>query len=520
MKFKNIFWFVVIILLLAVVGQQSNAQTICSSQTGTNNGYYYSFWTNGTGSACMTMGSGGNYSMSWSNVGNFVGGKGWSTGSASRVVTFSGSFNGGSNGYLALYGWTRSALIEYYVVENYGQWTPPGATSQGTFSSDGGTYNLYRISRTCAPSIDGDCTNFTQYWSVRTSKRSSGTITFQNHVNAWASKGWNMGSSWAYQIMATEGYQSSGSSNITVGTGSSNNLTVSPTSLSVAAGAGSSTISVTSNVSWTVTDNQSWLTESPTSGSNNGSFSVSYTANSSTSSRSGTVTVTGGGITQTITVTQSGTGGGTNTIVVRARGTNGSESIRLTVGGTQIGSWTLSTSYNNYTASTASTSGINVQFTNDASGRDVQVDYITVNGSTRQAEAQSTNTGVWQNNTCGGSYSEWMHCNGYIGFGNVAKPVAEKITEKSIPEKFFLKQNYPNPFNPTTTISFGIPENAFVSLKVYDAIGKEITELAGSEFSAGEHSVTFKASGLPSGLYFYALKAGNYTRVEKMILQK
>src|SRR5262245_30808745 len=73
----------------------TNAQTICSSQTGTNNGFYYSWWKDSPGSACITMGAAGNYSTSWSNVNNFVGGKGWATGSPNRVVNFSGSFNGG-----------------------------------------------------------------------------------------------------------------------------------------------------------------------------------------------------------------------------------------------------------------------------------------------------------------------------------------------------------------------------------------------------------------------------------------
>ncbi|NUR63334.1 MAG: 1,4-beta-xylanase, partial [Catenulispora sp.] len=61
-------------------GSASAATTICSSQTNTVNGYWYSFWTEGSGSACMTFGSAGNYSTSWSNAGNFVGGLGWSTG--------------------------------------------------------------------------------------------------------------------------------------------------------------------------------------------------------------------------------------------------------------------------------------------------------------------------------------------------------------------------------------------------------------------------------------------------------
>ncbi|MFT3867665.1 MAG: cellulase family glycosylhydrolase [Nibricoccus sp.] len=84
------------------------------------------------------------------------------------------------------------------------------------------------------------------------------------------------------------------------------NLTVSATSLSLGASAGSTTFSITSNVSWTTSDDQSWLTVTPASGSNNATATVTATANTATTSRTGTVTVTGSGITRTITVTQSG----------------------------------------------------------------------------------------------------------------------------------------------------------------------------------------------------------------------
>lgn len=110
-----------------------------------------------------------------------------------------------------------------------------------------------------------------------------------------------------------------------------------------------------------------------------------------------------------------------NSIVVRARGTAGTESVSLRIDNTNVATWTMSTGFQNYSASTNLNGAITVAFTNDATGRDVQVDYITVNGTTRQAEAQTYNTGVWANGSCGGgSLSEWMHCNGVIGFGNVS----------------------------------------------------------------------------------------------------
>ncbi|MEJ2612547.1 MAG: sialate O-acetylesterase, partial [Candidatus Thiodiazotropha sp.] len=113
--------------------------------------------------------------------------------------------------------------------------------------------------------------------------------------------------------------------------------------------------------------------------------------------------------------------GGDKTIIVRMKGLAGSESVSLQVGGATIDTWTANTYMTDYSVNTNATGEIRVVFNNDDTGRDVQVDYIVVNGVVRQAEDQNDNTGAWGNGTCGGTgYSEWLHCNGSIGFGNLS----------------------------------------------------------------------------------------------------
>jgi hypothetical protein len=218
------FFLVLLSFVFLLVEQKAKAQgnVVTENIQSSHDGYFYSFWNDGEsgpdgemGSVSMTLLPGGSYSVAWNNVNNFTAGKGWHKGKADRNICYSANFDGGLNGYLAVYGWTIDPLIEYYIVESWGSWRPPGAISKGTFTSDGGTYDIYETTRTEQPSILGTAT-FQQYWSVRKTKKLSGTVTFANHVAAWESVGMPLGSEWNYQIMLTEGYQSTGSSNITM----------------------------------------------------------------------------------------------------------------------------------------------------------------------------------------------------------------------------------------------------------------------------------------------------------------
>ncbi len=110
---------------------------------------------------------------------------------------------------------------------------------------------------------------------------------------------------------------------------------------------------------------------------------------------------------------------------------------------------------------------------------------------------------------------------------NESEPVAKVVftltdvaLAESLPKEFKLEQNYPNPFNPSTAISYQLPAQSFVTLKIFDVLGREISTLVDELKSAGKYEVEFNGSNLSTGVYIYRLAAGNFVSTKKMILQK
>lgn len=186
-------------------------KTVSSNGTGKHCNYTYEYWKDsGTGTLTLTKDG---FNVSWSGINDLLGRKGIRPGSGDLVVNYSADYKPNGNSYLCIYGWTKSPLVEYYIVDSWGNWRPPGGQGRvGSVTTDGGTYDVYKIAKT-GPNIENNNGAFTQYWSVRTDKKTSGTITIANHFNAWKGLSMPMGS--FYEVsMTVEGYQSSGSANV------------------------------------------------------------------------------------------------------------------------------------------------------------------------------------------------------------------------------------------------------------------------------------------------------------------
>ncbi len=115
--------------------------------------------------------------------------------------------------------------------------------------------------------------------------------------------------------------------------------------------------------------------------------------------------------------------------------------------------------------------------------------------------------------------SDFGSATGIINCGNACAYGEDNILQNEhSPKKYSLNQNYPNPFNPVTKIQYDLPNDNFVTIKIYDILGKELMNLVNEFKQAGSYSVTFDAADYPSGVYYYKIKTGSFVQVRKMVL--
>lgn len=461
--------------LLLLLGLQSvSAQQICIGSGAdqiretTSNGYTHELWNQESrGTACMTVNADTTFSAQWSGAYNFLARRGLAYDGSALTHAERGRFsiNYASNyscnnmnglSYLSVYGWTRDfsrenqgtqarqeALVEYYIIENWCDWNvsqDSNAERLGTLNVDGSTYVMYRTVRRDQPSIrcSGSCDTFYQYFSIRQNTRNSGTIDVSAHFNRWEElTGIPMGG--LHEVMMkVEGYnannQSSGSASfsqlevnieenpdVPVVTFRENSYTINThceyqgqfppvATFDIHAGGSFPDITVTSS--------------NPGVLQVGGQLTYQFLLGQTSGSATITLYSPEGVVWDTATVTVNGrtcSSLALRSYQLAAQGTLGGEIINVTVDGAPMDSHTLSTNYQVYSGTFFGNGEVGVEFINDdgvANGRDVRLDYIQVDGVRRETEAMTQNNAAYANGICGGgSYTEWLHCNGSVNYG-------------------------------------------------------------------------------------------------------
>lgn len=157
-------------------------------------------------------------------------------------------------------------------------------------------------------------------------------------------------------------------------------------------------------------------------------------------------------------------------------------------------------------------------FTNGAMGTGTQVNPTNVSGTGYYGSPDVSFRFV-NNDSCLSIFGGSAGNNCYVA-GGCSGAFVSVGNPNSIVKDYQLYQNYPNPFNPGTRISYSIPENQFVTLKIFDVVGKEVGVLVNASQTAGMHIIDFNASNLSSGVYYYKLEAGKFVETRKMLLIK
>jgi hypothetical protein len=169
-------------------------------------------------------------------------------------------------------------------------------------------------------------------------------------------------------------------------------------------------------------------------------------------------------------------------------------------------SWMTATELNNY--------GFQVERRNAESAEWMNIGFVNGSGSTAETKYYSFS----DNSVSVGKYFYRLKQMDFSGSYEYSDEI--EITILEVLNDFTLQQNYPNPFNPSTRIAFSIPNSSFVSLKVFDILGNEISTLVNRELTSGSYEVEFIGKEIPSGVYFYTITAGDFSKTLKMILSK
>jgi hypothetical protein len=210
MQLKFIIRYLFLVYLPVFFVQSLSAQTITSNQSGTLGGYCYEYVGN-KADASMVLGDGGDFSCTWSNLGDFIQfAKGKKPGSKTQVISYSASCNSNGVSYMGIYGLTKNPSVEFFIIDNWSVIRPTAQTFKGTIVSDSGVYDLY----VKAPGSSlGVVAEPAQFVSVRQAKRTNGTISCANHFEAWALNNMLMGEL-IEVVFCVYAYQSNGSADI------------------------------------------------------------------------------------------------------------------------------------------------------------------------------------------------------------------------------------------------------------------------------------------------------------------
>jgi len=371
----------------------ARATTITNKdEQGKHDGYDYELWRD-RGTVSMTLENGGNFSCQWSNIGNALFRKGKkfdSTKTHNEIgnisIKYDAQFTPGGNSYLCIYGWSKDPLVEYYIIESYGTYKPTG-TAKGSVSMDGGTYELYETTRTNQPSIIGTAT-FKQYWAVRTSKRTSGTVDVTKIFNAWYDKGMSLGKLYEVALLV-EGWESNGNAKIT-----SHTLTIGGSSSSTSSGStGSSSAGNGNSGSTSSTTTSSGATKIEAENMTKGG---QYTGNCSSPFNGVALYANNDKVSFSQNFANN-----SHTFKVRGASSNNNEAqVELKIGGTSYGTFKFSgTSATEKTITATHNQGgktatVELVCVNDNNTWDAYIDWIEIsaNGSTSSSGGSSNST--------------------------------------------------------------------------------------------------------------------------------